>query len=145
MGATETEDANQRPETWPLGRLLSAASRSIERTWGEALAARGLTHAGMVVLAHLEAGQTSQAEIARITHVEAQTMSRTVDRLERENLLERIPDPHDRRRHVLRITPSGQSAFESVRNLETEVFPDLTNPEQLRETLLEILASAPPR
>lgn len=139
MKTDAAQDASQRPENWPLGRLLGAASRSIERAWAEALATRGLTHAGLVVLHQLETGQDSQAEIARITRVEAQTMSRTVDRLVREKLVTRTPDPHDRRRHVLHITEAGHNAFNSVRNLEDEVFPVLEDPDTLRKALLDIV------
>ena len=145
MKSEDAREANQRPENWPLGRLLGAASRSIERAWAEALGARGLTHAGMVVLHQLETGQNSQAEIARITRVEAQTMSRTVDRLVREGLVTRKPDPHDHRRHVLELTPAGRTAFASVRNLEDEVFPTLDDPESLRNALLQIVTGTQAR
>jgi len=137
------EDDLQRPENWPLGRLLGAASRAVERAWAEALDARGLTHAGLIVLHMLELGVVSQADLARIAQVEAQTMSRTVDRLEREGLVTREPDPSDRRRHVLAITAAGRAAFEQVRGLEDEVFPEVDDPAALRAALVRIVSSSP--
>lgn len=141
MDARAEEDQH-RPENWPLGRLLSAASRAVERAWAQALDARGLTHAGLIVLHLLESGVASQADLARIAQVEAQTMSRTVDRLEREGLLTREPDPSDRRRHVLAITPAGRTAFEGVRGLEDDVFPEVDDPAALRAALIRIVKAA---
>lgn len=140
----QTAEADEhRPENWPLGRLLGAASRSVERAWSQALERRGLTHAGLIVLHFLEAGFNSQADLARLARVEAQTMSRTVDRLEREGLVERTPDPSDRRRHVLSITDSGRRAFADVSSLEEQVFPAVDDPAALRAALVQIVAAAP--
>lgn len=142
MDQRDIEAAEHRPENWPLGRLLGAASRAVERAWADALEQRGLTHAGLIVLHLLESGFDSQADLARIAQVEAQTMSRTVDRLVREGLVTRAPDPLDRRRHVLAITPEGRSAFDAVRGLEDDVFPAVGDPDALRAALVQIVESA---
>lgn len=139
-------DRNEHePGNWPLGRLLGAASRAVERAWSEALEARGLTHAGLIVLHFVELGFSSQSDLARAAQVEAQTMSRTVDRLEREGLVTRAPDPTDRRRHIVAITPRGRAAFEAVRGLEDEVFPQVDDPAALRAALIQIVSAAPVR
>ena len=140
--ARAADGDEHRPENWPLGRLLGAASRSVERAWSRALERRGLTHAGLIVLHFLEAGYSSQGDLARLARVEAQTMSRTVDRLEREGLVERTPDPRDRRRHVLTITDAGRQAFAAVSGLEDEVFPAVDDPDGLRAALVQIVAAA---
>lgn len=144
MDTRDIEAAEHRPENWPLGRLLGAASRAVERAWADALEQRGLTHAGLIVLHLLESGFDSQADLARIAQVEAQTMSRTVDRLVREGLVTREPDPNDRRRHVLTITPAGRTAFAEVSGLEDEVFPEVDDPEALRHALLQIVRASRP-
>ena len=141
MDTREAEAEEHRPENWPLGRLLGAASRAVERAWAEALEQRGLTHAGLIVLHLLELGFDSQSDIARMAQVEPQTMSRTVDRLEREGLVTRAPDPADRRRHVLAITEAGRAAFAAVRGLEDEVFPQVDDPAALRAALLQIVSA----
>lgn len=133
------------PDGWPLGRLLGAASRAVERAWYDALEARGLTHAGLIVLHFVELGIHSQTDLARVAQVEAQTMSRTVDRLEREGLVTRAPDPADRRRHIVAMTPAGRAAFEAVRGLEDEVFPRVDDPEALRAALIQIVTASPAR
>jgi len=141
MDRSAAEAEEHRPENWPLGRLLGAASRAVERAWAEALEERGLTHAGLIVLHLLELGFDSQSDLARMAHVEPQTMSRTVDRLVRDGLVTRTPDPGDRRRHVLAITEDGRTAFAGVRGLEDEVFPEVADPVALRAALLQIVSS----
>jgi DNA-binding MarR family transcriptional regulator len=124
---------------WPTGRLLSTAARLVEHAWAEALEARGLTHAGLIVLHLLDAGPLSQTELATRARVEAQTMSRTIERLEREGLITRTQDAADRRRHVVARTDTGRRAWAESRTLEAEVFPEVTDPSELRATLLEII------
>ena len=141
MDRNTAEAEEHRPENWPLGRLLGAASRAVERAWAEALEERGLTHAGLIVLHLLELGFDSQSDLARMAQVEPQTMSRTVDRLVREGLVTRTPDPGDRRRHVLAITEDGRTAFAGVRGLEDDVFPEVADPVALRAALLQIVSA----
>jgi MarR family transcriptional regulator, organic hydroperoxide resistance regulator len=138
---SHVEAAEHRPENWPLGRLLGAASRTVEHAWAHALEQRGLTHAGLVALHFLELGAGSQSELARLARVEPQTMSRTVDRLVREGLVVRTPDAADRRRHVLAVTEAGRAAFVGVRGLEDEVFPAVADPVALRAALVQIVAA----
>ncbi|GAA1447346.1 hypothetical protein GCM10009617_30980 [Leifsonia poae] len=127
------------PENWSSGRLLSTAARLVERAWADALEQLGLTHAGLIVLQLLESGVTTQAELARHARVEAQTMSRTVDRLEREGLVERVPDAADRRRHIIRMTHSGAAIWQRSLGLEKTVFPEVDDPDALRAALLQIV------
>ncbi len=126
-------------EHWPTGRLLSTAARLVEHAWVEALEARGLTHAGMIALHFLDAGPLSQSELARLAKVENQTMSRTIERLERSGFVERRADPADRRRQIVSRTAAGDAAWASVRSLESEVFPALEDSERMRAGLLEII------
>lgn len=102
------------PAGWATGRLLSTAARLVEQRWNDGLARFGLTHAGFGVIAHLMTGPRSQHEIAGLTKVEDQTISRTLDRLERQGHVRREPDPDDRRRRVVRVTGSGREAFAEV-------------------------------
>jgi DNA-binding MarR family transcriptional regulator len=128
-----------RPDNWSMGRLLSTAARAMENAWSDALETLGLTHAGLIVLHLLDRGVTSQADLARFAHVEAQTMSRTVDRLEREGFVARAPDPGDRRRHILAMTDAGRHVWQRTLGLERTVFPDVDDPEALRSALLQIM------
>ena len=126
-------------QAWPTGRLLSTAARLVEHAWIEALEQRGLTHAGLVVLHVLGAGALSQTELAKAARVEVQTMSRTLERLEREGYVARRKHPDDGRRHVVTRTPAGAAAWESARTLEADLFPSITENSIMRSALLEII------
>jgi DNA-binding MarR family transcriptional regulator len=126
---------------WPTGRLLSTAARLVEHAWVEALARLGLTHAGLVVLHLLSDGPLSQTDLARRARVQTQTMSRTLERLQREGYVARDADPGDRRRHVVTRTDAGRSAWESAHTLEADLFPPLAHPDEVREALLQIISA----
>ncbi|MCS0646777.1 MarR family winged helix-turn-helix transcriptional regulator [Curtobacterium flaccumfaciens] len=129
-------------EQWPLGRLLSAAARSVERDWDERLRAIGLSHAAVVAIDILiRTGPTGADTIARTARVQPQTMSRTLERMERDGLVERTPHPADRRRRVVSVTPAGRSAWETARHIEREVLPE--DP-ALRTALGELLTKPQP-
>lgn len=129
-------------EDWPMGRLLSTASRLVEHAWIEALAERGLTHAGLIALHLLGDGPLSQTDLARRARVENQTMSRTIDRLERVGYVQRAADEADRRRLLVSRTAEGESAWAATHELERDVFPDVDDPAGLRAGLLAIIRSS---
>ncbi len=95
-------------ESWPTGRLLSAAARLVEHEWNAHLSRWDLNHAGLAVLHVLVAGPLTQREIASRVQVEDQTVSRTLERLERSGYVERHRDEVDRRRVVVTLTPAGR-------------------------------------
>ena len=124
---------------WPTGRLLGTAARVIEHAWLSALEELGVSHAGLVAL-HLLGGEgLSQTELAELARVQTQTMSRTLDRLERQGFVVRSRDENDRRRHVIVRTEAGSEIWNRARTIESDVFPGLTDQPQLRELLLEII------
>ena len=81
-----------------MGRLLSTAARLVEHEWNAALARLDLTHAGLLTLHALVAGPHTQRQLAGLSYVEEQTMSRVLDRLERSGYVTRERDARDRRR-----------------------------------------------
>ena len=113
---------------WPTGRLLSTASRLVEHAWLDALAEHGLSHAGLIALHLVGEEPTNQTDLATRARVENQTMSRTLDRLEREGF-------------IVTRTPAGAAAWESARNLERNVFPALTDVASFRSALLELITA----
>jgi DNA-binding MarR family transcriptional regulator len=130
---------------WPTGRLLATAARLVEHAWLEALDELGLSHAGLVALHLLGEEPTNQTALAERARVENQTMSRTLDRLEREGFVARERDPRDRRRHIVRRTAAGARAWEAARTLEEDVFPELADADALRDTLLDLIHSGTAR
>ncbi|MBC7724280.1 MAG: MarR family transcriptional regulator [Burkholderiaceae bacterium] len=124
---------------WPTGRLLSTAARLVEHAWAESLEKIGLTHAGLIVLHLLGAGSLSQTDLARRARVETQTMSRTLERLERDGLVARVKSVEDGRRHVVTRTDEGARVWQSACTLEADLFPELADASAMRHALLGII------
>ncbi len=116
----DTADTADAVATWPTGRLLSVAARMVEHSWQEFLAARGLSHAGLIGLHLLATGPLSQRELAHGAKVTDQTMSRTVERLERAGFVARGVDPTDRRRTVVTVTEAGRAVHQEALRAERE-------------------------
>ncbi len=146
-------DATSRdPARWPVGRLLSAASRRVEREWNAHLDAWQLNHASLPVLVMLMRGPRTQAELAAACEVTEQTMSRVLARMERTGYVIRTPHATDRRKHEIAVTDAGRAVAAEAADpaaAEELVTRGLT-PEQVDQlrTLLAIVArsrSTPPR
>ncbi|TFD72002.1 MarR family transcriptional regulator [Cryobacterium sp. Hb1] len=130
---------------WPTGRLLSTAARLVEHAWVEALDQLGLTHAGMIALHLLGPGPLSQTELAHAARVQTQTMSRTLERLEREGYVVRTRDERDARRHSVVRTDAGTAVWEKSRTLEADLFPEFENVDAMRDALLTIISASSAR
>ena len=130
---------------WPTGRLLSTAERLVEHAWVEALDQLGLTHAGMIALHLLGSGPLSQTELAHAARVQTQTMSRTLERLEREGYVVRARDEHDGRRQSVVRTDAGTAVWEKSRTIEADLFPELENADAMRGALLTIISASSAR
>jgi hypothetical protein len=77
-------------EEWSASRLLTTAARLWEQEVNERLQGVGLTPAGLVALQALEAVEpVTQAALARILHLQPQTLRRTLASLEDRALLTR--------------------------------------------------------
>ncbi|MEV7807058.1 MarR family transcriptional regulator [Microbispora sp. NPDC088329] len=60
-----------------------------------------------IALLDLEPGPVTTGEIARLTGLASGSASRLVDRLEKAGFVQRQPDPHDRRRALVALTPDA--------------------------------------
>jgi DNA-binding MarR family transcriptional regulator len=137
------------PSTWATGRLISHVARGLERRWNNHLDDWGLNHASLPVLLHLLHGGRSQREIATLSNVTEQTMSRTVARLERLGYVARTPDPTDARRQVVHLTDTGRTvAADAARPEQGEAIASAgLSPEQLaalREILVDMVRAQTP-
>lgn len=109
-----------------LARLLDLARR-------RAFADHGIEHWEFDVLAALRrAGgsyELSPGRLIRETLVTSGTMTNRVDRLETRGLVERFPDPNDRRGVLVRLTAEGRrtvdGAFEALLEAERRLLADL--------------------
>jgi MarR family transcriptional regulator, lower aerobic nicotinate degradation pathway regulator len=90
--------------SWLAGQLAVAAARLV----AEALATEGLRRQHFIVLSALsEQGAASQAALGRRLSIDRSDMHAVLSDLERDGLVTRIRDQHDRRRNLVELTPSG--------------------------------------
>ncbi len=128
--------------------LLNDLARLIRTEADKRARAHGMTRAQWMILSRLErAPGMSQRELAEILEVEPITVGRLVDRLEGRRLVERRPDPDDRRIWRLHLTPEAAPVLsaldvqrEAIRKLVSE---GVSEPalDQLTETLLRMKAN----
>ena len=88
----------------------------------------GMTRAQGVILVRLERQPgLSQNEMAAICEVEPITVGRLVDRLEARGLIERRPDPTDRRVRRLHLLPAAKPVLADIQAYKAELTDMLTH------------------
>lgn len=106
-------------EEWSTSRLLTTAARLVDHAWNERLLDIGITHAGYTTLGVLSrVGTMTGAKLALAVHVQAQTIGKTIEKLERQGFISRIRDSVDRRSQRITITQSGIEALAKAENIE---------------------------
>mgnify|MGYP001791870075 FL=1 len=104
-----------------VGFLLYDVSRLMRAWFDERAQAFGLTRAQWRVLVHLAGRQgINQRSLAEILEIENVTLSRHVDRLERDGWLERRADPEDRRAWCLYLTDAAGPMLDRMEARATE-------------------------
>lgn len=136
------------PQTWPTGRLLSAAARRVERAWDTYLDRWKLTHASLPVLVVLMSGPLSQREIAAKMHVTEQTTGRILRGLQEQGYITREPHAGDRRRRVVTITEPGRRALTELDDAQSveALIGQALDPEDvavLRRLLIDMVTALP--
>lgn len=114
----------------------------IDRLIEQRLRPFGLTHPQFGLLSQLSRSHgPTQQECSHALYIDKANLSGIVDRLTRTGLVERMPDPVDRRYNRIYLTPRGREVLAAARAdvdaLLREVFGSLTADEQERlQTLL---------
>jgi MarR family transcriptional regulator, transcriptional regulator for hemolysin len=109
-------------------RLLLETARLACSRYDRALRAHlpGMTLGRCAVLTQLaQHEKPNQAALARILDIRPITLVRLLDRLEAGGFVERIPDPDDRRAHVLALTAKALPLIESIHELNRKTCDDL--------------------
>lgn len=89
--------------------VLNDVARLLRTRFDQRARAYGMTRAQWIILARLQRQPgISQNEMASICEVEPITVGRLVDRLESHGLVERRPDPTDRRIRRLHLLPAAE-------------------------------------
>ena len=141
--------ARERPDLdcSPMGIIgrISQLQREVNLAQRSTFARHGLDVPSFDVLAALRrAGspyELSPGRLLRETLVTSGTMTNRVDRLAARGLVERLPDPHDRRGVLVRLTAEGKAtvdhAFEQLLEAERTFLAGL--PERDRTRLAGLL------
>jgi len=84
---------------------------------------------------------SAQVDIAKRLKIEGPTMTRMLDTLESDGLVERLPDPADRRSKLLRLTPQGERVLEDIFEIADELRDRLLDgvPSEKAEELNDLL------
>jgi DNA-binding MarR family transcriptional regulator len=131
--------------TYAMGQLHRAACARMEA----ALAGEGLPLRTYHVLVCLdELGELSQQQVCDAIAADRSDMVRMIDRLEELGHVVRERDAVDRRRHLLRLTPSGHAALgraeHVIARVTDEVLSGLSDAERRTLHLLTLRALGEP-
>ncbi|MBF0391859.1 MAG: MarR family transcriptional regulator [Alphaproteobacteria bacterium] len=105
MSATDARDYLLEES---LGYLLSMSARLLGRAMHERMQLQGSALAHWPILMRLwQEDGLSQGDLGRRVAVEPATLTRTLDRMERDGLVTRARNPQDRREVIVRLSPRG--------------------------------------
>lgn len=161
---------NDAPDPARLGDLLHAVFRRLRRRWAEQLAPFGLTPHQFRALDALAgcAGEPGHRQgpagtcrhgggsaslrvkdLAEALRIAPRSATEVVDLLEQKGLVERVPDPSDRRATLVALTPRGTGLRERVREdrrrESEEYFSRLATEDRVElERLLRLLTADGP-
>jgi DNA-binding MarR family transcriptional regulator len=130
-------------------RRLNEAIRLLVRRFSLAeradVAYCGMTVAQAATLQALEDGPLRLGELGRRLGIAPSTLSRNLDRLVQRGLVDRGPDPDDRRALRAQLTVSGRRAVREVRRHEADFASDilgrLPQPTATLDAVDELLAA----
>jgi MarR family transcriptional regulator for hemolysin len=125
-----------------FGFLLKDVSRRYVLRFEQRARALSLTLAQCKVLVRLDKNEgISQARLSELAELEPMTIVRILDRMEADGLLERRPDPADRRARRLYLTPKASPLLDEIWRLSeltrAETFAGIKR--QDRETFMQLL------
>ena len=130
-----------------LAYLFKHAERLMAELHVEALAPFDIHARDLGVLLAIDRCESaSQQQVAESLGVDRTTMVAIIDALEAKGIIVRRPDPEDRRRNVVELTPAGQTLLHQATAASEAAEAHLLAPlnrqegEQLRALLARILA-----
>ena len=124
-------------------RLLTQVAMHADRLANQGLARADARKWHYAVLAALqEFGPASQAALSRRTGIYRSDLVAVINELAGRGLIERAPDPADRRRNVITMTPQGRRYLRQLDQLVATIQDDLLAPlsQPERDQLVRLLA-----
>lgn len=126
-----------------FGFLLTQVSRKYLQRFEQRAKEIALTLPTCKVLANIERNEgVNQTRLTELTALDSMAIVRILDRLEADGLVERRPDPTDRRARCLyltsKATPTLQQIWQLAAQTRAEVFAGISETE--RESFLDVLS-----
>src|ERR1700710_3320472 len=121
---------------------LVESSRLLRNYIDHRAKSRGSTRAQWIVLFRLRQQEgLSQVDLAGVLELQPISLVRLLDRLVEHGLLERRPDPRDRRANKLFLTPSGRRLVDDLDSLRDSIATDVLRdiPAEALQTSLKTL------
>ncbi|MBD1574473.1 MarR family transcriptional regulator [Vibrio sp. S17_S38] len=124
----------------PIGRMIHLVNQHKDRLLSAHLSPIDITPAQFKVLAVIEVeGIYSPVEISKALSIDCGSMTRMVERLVKKSLIEKQPNPNDKRGVLLSLTTLGVEILEQcLEIIATHVGPKLTgdlNSEEIDQLL----------
>lgn len=126
---------------------LVETSRLLRNHIDQRAKGRGTTRAQWIVLFRLRQQEgLMQVDLADVLELQPISLVRLLDRLVEHKLLERRPDPNDRRANRLFLTPKGRRLVDDLDSLRDDIATDVLHDipkaaiESTLETLIEMKA-----
>jgi MarR family transcriptional regulator, lower aerobic nicotinate degradation pathway regulator len=139
----ETPAGLDRLPSWLLTQTASHAHRLVGDGFSS-VNARGYHYRLLATLA--EVGPASQADLGRRSGIHLSDMVAAINELADQQLVERAPDPDDRRRNVISLTAAGKRQLRRLEKRLAQTQDELLAPlspeerRQLTELLSKVLA-----
>jgi DNA-binding MarR family transcriptional regulator len=137
-----TQDHHQSLKLWL--RMLSCTVRIENEVRSRMRATFGITLPRFDLMAQLERHPDGlrMGELSKRMMVTGGNITGITDQLEQERLVQRVPDPNDRRVYSVKLTAAGRSAFAGMAAVHErwieELLKDISSDD--KGTLIELLA-----
>jgi MarR family transcriptional regulator for hemolysin len=113
------------PKPRSLGLLMIDGARLLRRRFDQEMRHLKMTSAQLQILGRIAQNEgINQAQLAGMLDMEPITVSRHVDRMEVAGLVERSPDPQDRRARLLNLTETSKALLPGMRQIAQQIFAE---------------------
>jgi MarR family transcriptional regulator for hemolysin len=104
-----------KPQATPVGLKLAMTSKAVSSAFNAALSAEGGSVPVWLILSSLKGSlYSTQLDLARSLGIEGPTLTRHLDNLERNGLVNRRRSQTDRRAFRVELTDSGEAAYDRL-------------------------------
>jgi len=111
--------------------LIAELVHNTPRAWRAALDLRlkpfGMSQSRwrVLLILALSGGSTNQTALAKRLSIEPASLVALLDRLEQEELLQRLPDPNDRRSKLVSLTAKGKKKADKIHKIAMDFRDEL--------------------